>query len=749
MTKKRALLLGGTGAIGIYVIPELINKGYIVDVTSRSEQTSKDLLVNYIKGDAQDIEFLKGVIRDTQYDVVIDFMLYETKQFKERINMLLKACRQYIFLSSYRVFAKDSIITERSPRLLDIIKDEEYLATDEYALAKARQEDILTQEKQKNWTIVRPSITYSRNRFQFGTVEADVTVWRALRGLPVTIPEEIYDKKTTMTWAGDTARLIVKLVGNDSAFGQDYNIATDESRSWREIASIYSKAIGLKVKTVSTKDHVSAAGYPEVGYLIKYNRMYDRVIDNSKILEATGEVAGNLLTPEEGLKRELRAFKNDPQYVQIDYAKQARIDRLTNTILSLKSIPRNNIAEYIKFRFPKTFVVGKKIKGARDKIRKSSTLFINKLRALKRKARVRTRVNMYYRHISYLFRYAGYKNPDGLVITLDDYSNYGNIIQRFALQEFLRKNKKKFVSFDHNIPIENDLSSERLAAMAEFSKMYIPKVAYDLHRGYPVYIVGSDQIWRNWHYSNPQRDLGFFFLNFLKNNNIKRIAYAASFGQDTAVEAGLDKKLIKYLKPLLEKFDHIAIREKSGIELLRKEWGLDATQVLDPTLLLTTKDYNKLISHSPARLRDIDDVFIYIIAETPEISQVIDTTSKFMQYSVSGIHLSQMAILPPIEYWFKGFRDAKLVITDSFHGTVFAILNNTPFVAVENSVSGAARIRNLLEYLEIPSGRLIHKKDVHSYNPNNLSVIDWQRVNDNLTHLRDYSSNWLLEALKK
>ena len=91
-------------------------------------------------------------------------------------------------------------ITENSPRLLDVVHDIEYLKTDEYALSKARQEDILRKNRNNNWTIIRPYITYSGQRLQLGIYEKEQWLYRALQNKPIVFPEELRNNLTTLTW---------------------------------------------------------------------------------------------------------------------------------------------------------------------------------------------------------------------------------------------------------------------------------------------------------------------------------------------------------------------------------------------------------------------------------------------------------------------------------------------------------------------------------------------------------------------
>ncbi|MDR0920390.1 MAG: NAD-dependent epimerase/dehydratase family protein, partial [Oscillospiraceae bacterium] len=323
--KKKILLLGGTGAIGVYVVPKLIELGYDVYVTTRKERYSGNHSLKYITGNAKDINFLREQLA-LNYDVIIDFMIYKTEEFRSRIDELLTSCKHYLFLSSYRVYGDNSPIVETSVRLLNSVKDEEYLKTDEYGLTKARQEDILTASKYKNWTILRPSITYSKERFQLGVMEANEFVNRALKHKPIIFPKEMMSKQTTLTWAGDVATLISKLILEEKAMAQSYTLATSEHHTWGEILEYYKDILKVKVKIISLDTFSSIFGR---NYQIKYDRMFNRIIDNSKVLADTGVKQSDFMPLYDGLKIELTNFSKNPQYNKIDENLSARIDELT------------------------------------------------------------------------------------------------------------------------------------------------------------------------------------------------------------------------------------------------------------------------------------------------------------------------------------------------------------------------------------------------------------------------------------
>lgn len=313
--------------MGAYLTPELLKMGYMVHVTSRSVRKN-DGDITYITGDAKD-QFFLGSLLNRKYDAIVDFMVYSTREFLERAPLFLNNTKHYIFLSSYRVFAEnDQPLVESSSRLLETSTDAEYLNTDEYALAKARQEDILRASNARNWTIIRPSITYGNGRLQLGVLEANTVLFRAINNLAVVLPEEMLNKKTTMTWAGDVASMIARLVLNEKAYGDDFNVVTEESVTWRKIVEIYEQSAGLRLKPVSLNVFLNKV-FQEGRYQLLYDRMFNRVLDNKKVLKITGLKQNKLMKISDGLAFEITEFLKKPNFKNLAPTLNAKMDRLT------------------------------------------------------------------------------------------------------------------------------------------------------------------------------------------------------------------------------------------------------------------------------------------------------------------------------------------------------------------------------------------------------------------------------------
>ncbi len=320
MERQRVLLLGGTGTIGQALAPELLRRGFSVYVTSRSAHRSDRVV--YLTGNAKDDAFLDELLSE-RFDAIVDFMIYTTEEFRARCEKLLSATQHYVFLSSYRVYGDSRPLTEESPRLLDSVDDPDYLKTDEYGLAKARQEDILRACGHTNFTIVRPAITYGGDRFQLGTMEANEFLNRALQKRQVIFPQEMLCKQATMTWSGDVGKMLSRLVLNPLSFGETYTAATAEHRSWGEVLALYENLVKLEVRIVPLSVYRSVIGRP---WQIRYDRMFDRVADNTKILSATGMQQSDLMPLSDGLRIELGKFLVSPHFKPADKALQSRMD---------------------------------------------------------------------------------------------------------------------------------------------------------------------------------------------------------------------------------------------------------------------------------------------------------------------------------------------------------------------------------------------------------------------------------------
>lgn len=321
------LILGGTGAMGSHLCRILAGGGRVF-VTSRKERQSVDG-ITYIKGNAHDLQFLQSLLAMYHWDAIVDFMSYKTAEFHTRAEKLLHSTNQYIYISSARVYANSNTpITEDSPRLLDVCTDRNYLSSDEYALTKARQEDILRNSGMSNWTIIRPYITFSEIRLQLSPAEKEFWLYRALKGRTIVFSRDLAAKSTTLTYGYDVARGIAAIIGKPKALGEAFHITASENHQWIEILDVYLNVVerntGVRPKVRFLDNWIPAiGGSPDQ---VTYDRLYNRRFDNTKISKFIDISTFSQTLP--ALTECLSNFICQPIFNSINWRLEAEKDRL-------------------------------------------------------------------------------------------------------------------------------------------------------------------------------------------------------------------------------------------------------------------------------------------------------------------------------------------------------------------------------------------------------------------------------------
>lgn len=365
------------------------------------------------------------------------------------------------------------------------------------------------------------------------------------------------------------------------------------------------------------------------------------------------------------------------------------------------------------------------------------------------------------------------------ILTLPFNNNYGGFLQAFALLtvlknlgheptllyrrpnrhepsysfkiKFLIKNVLTSIIDKKNYPI---IWSQEAYYLYRGKNMHTFLNRYIIPRTEPLYsseelklvckdkfdaiIVGSDQVWRP-DYVDEIQD---YFLEFAVDFDIKRIAYAASFG--TIENKFLDDQLDR-CGNLLSMFDAVSVRETSGIDMIKKNgWNVKSViNVLDPTLLLPIEVYNKIISG----IEKFDSsLFCYVLDANDNNMLVIKAFSKLLNLRVNQISDIQKgkSVLPSVEKWLSNIYNASFVITDSFHGMIFSIIFNKEFAVFVNKNRGADRFFSILSQLGLED-RIINSIDTIPYLTS--KKIEWVMVNRKIIFLREKSIHFLMNAL--
>lgn len=254
-------------------------------------------------------------------------------------------------------------------------------------------------------------------------------------------------------------------------------------------------------------------------------------------------------------------------------------------------------------------------------------------------------------------------------------------------------------------------------------------------------VVGSDQVWRMRY--QPTHAVADYFLGFCRDETVRKVSYAASFG----VGKWEYPKHTQIARALLAQFDAISLREDSGVEIVRAEFGRDdGVHVLDPTLLLDPAFYERIAAPAAAKTGGV--LLEYVLDPAPQLAAF----SAELTGRLGPGHVRRSLVLDAedrpmdVPNWLRAFMDADFVVTDSFHGTVFSIIFRKNFLTVVNRDRGADRFTSLLSLLGLQD-RLIGEDDWDQALDRAKSPIDHDGVAARLEALRARSSRILADAL--
>ena len=368
-----------------------------------------------------------------------------------------------------------------------------------------------------------------------------------------------------------------------------------------------------------------------------------------------------------------------------------------------------------------------------------------------------------------------------VILTLPLHTNYGGILQCYALQTILERmghkvqvlSKPKYrrshywkfpfavlyrIFSRYILGKDTSIWKDPYRFSCQHTDRFIHQYIHQFIRrkwnskaiaNFDAIIVGSDQVWRQEYWGNIPPENAF--LDFLKDSSIKRIAYAASFGVD---KCNYTTDFLKKCVPLLHRFDAVSVRESSGIEICRKYFGVETCQKIDPTLLLDSTDYIQLINQTATKPSS-GDLLVYILDETYEKRKIIESVSTTKSLIPFGENPEVIYSTPslkdrvhrPVEQWLRGFKEAKMVITDSFHGCVFSILFRKSFIVIGNEERGIDRITSLLRILSLDNRFVNSWDEFQKREKELLNPIDYTEVYYKLKNYKNEAITFLEQAL--
>lgn len=262
----------------------------------------------------------------------------------------------------------------------------------------------------------------------------------------------------------------------------------------------------------------------------------------------------------------------------------------------------------------------------------------------------------------------------------------------------------------------------------------------ELNQKYDIFIAGSDQIWA------PTKEIfkPYYYLDFATK---KKISYAASVNSDCYPD-----EFKESVSELLKGFSHISVREGAGKKMLESFIQQDIEVSIDPTLLLTSVDWQKVANKSRKKhpfvlcyLLSFNEAYLQYAKSFAKQKKlplcIFSNNEQYRQYA------DEMLAAGPSEF-VGSFRDATFILTDSFHGTIFSILHEKDFITFKRfkgkeGSNQNERLNNLFHITGI-EGRFINEQDLFNVT---LAPVDYELVNSNLAKEREKAINYLREAL--
>lgn len=351
-------------------------------------------------------------------------------------------------------------------------------------------------------------------------------------------------------------------------------------------------------------------------------------------------------------------------------------------------------------------------------------------------------------------------------LTFDGYVNYGNLLQKYALQHTLKKfadftevlwdAPTKFILDTGKIdfllkpipPNTDSLKNQkyflyevvRTTKLKEFENRYI-KTRFNLPyleeiaNDYDFFVVGSDQVW------NPGMTLPKYFLNFAPRK--KRIAYATSIAAPA-----IPNNMKEILKREISGFDYISVREEKSVEIIKELTGQDAVLLLDPTMTLTPEEWLE-IAQKPSWLKEKYErgyiLTYYLRNEPPPLIKELAKHLNLPLINLLDWDNYWHYITSPEEFVYL-FSKASLIFTNSFHGCIFSILFRRPFMNAEVDYykNMSTRIPGLLKMFGLEDKIMSIKK---SYRPESFFEIDYSTRDRILPLERGKAFKFLSSAL--
>lgn len=357
--------------------------------------------------------------------------------------------------------------------------------------------------------------------------------------------------------------------------------------------------------------------------------------------------------------------------------------------------------------------------------------------------------------------------------------NYGAQLQAYALGQAIRAlgydieyiNRRPAYYFEFKNPIDKILKNKEYNIRAKIfedfeSKYLVPQSTQILHNEeydgldtshYMAIVVGSDQIWRDDYFYHSFEYSPYLY--FIHDKEIRKIAYAASFGKSTCTHPEERRRKIA---ACLQDFHRISVREKSGVKILQDVYGVSGKCVADPTLLHDGAFYVKNLRITELK-ESLPLITTYILGQSVSCFRSVESISKKFGIPLYNIYkkksfdllykrpfnrLDRFKAVPTMHDWLFHLLNSQYVLTDSFHGMIFSILFGKSFVVFNRKAGGSERYISLLEILGLQNRLCDWSESTENVAKVLMTPIDYDVVYEKLSLFKDESLLFLRDSLK-
>lgn len=341
---------------------------------------------------------------------------------------------------------------------------------------------------------------------------------------------------------------------------------------------------------------------------------------------------------------------------------------------------------------------------------------------------------------------------DCMILNLWSCVNYGAALTCYGVQCLME-------SLGQNARIINYIPKIKLAYKGsfaeEFAKKYLnltePIKNYhdfiSLNNECEIFITGSDQVWNpeitRVHSSGVHENI--YLLDFVKNKN-KKIACAASFGLDDLFNTTLQNRAYSEIFDFyIHQFDAVSVREDDGVKILKNDFNMNSTQILDGAFYIPAKKLEEMTKNYIKRENYIGCFTLPYFQSQKWYGEILDKISKKLDIPVKNYNFNSTK---SVEEWLGFIKNADFIVTDSYHAVVFSIIFNVPFIQIANAKT-QSRFTSLFRLLNIENNS-IQENQTSNFNINAVvRNFDWNNINNIISLEINKAQSWMSNAISK